>query len=109
MYLRLSDTLFSIHQSLPSAYDMIVCFLAPTEDLYELLCHRKKERKRGKRERTPQNECFWNNSDPVHLIWTKFGMDILRDDLQLSIFSKRRTTFFSPLTHPPTEKKNKKY
>ena len=28
---------------------------------------------------TPQNECFWNNSNPVHLIWTKFGMDILLD------------------------------
>ena len=51
--------------------------LAPTGELYELLCHRK-ERER-KEKRIPQNECFWNNSDPVHLIWTKFGMDIQLD------------------------------
>jgi hypothetical protein len=42
--------------------------LAPTGELYELLCHRK-ERER-KEKRIPQNECFWNNSDLVHLIWT---------------------------------------
>ena len=50
-------------------------FVAPTGELYELLCHRKRKREK----RTPQNESFWNNSDPVHLIWTEFGMDILLD------------------------------
>ena len=50
--------------------------LAPTGELYELLCHRKEGREKN---RTPQNDCFWNNSDPVHLIWTTFGMDILID------------------------------
>ena len=56
-------------------------FLAPIRRLYELLCHRKgrgKGREKG-RERAQQNECFCNNLDPAHLIWTKFGMDILLD------------------------------
>ena len=26
-----------------------------------------------------QNECFCNNLDPAHLIWTKFGMDMQLD------------------------------
>ena len=34
---------------------------------------------RRRRRGGAQNECFWNNSDLVHLIWTKFGMDILID------------------------------
>ena len=60
---------------------MVIPFLAPTGELYELLCHRReKERERkSKRERTQQNECFCNNLDPAHLIWTKFGMDIQLD------------------------------
>ena len=40
-----------------------------------------------------QNECYWNNSDPVHLIWTKFGMDILlgpRNKAVEEFFSKSK-------------------
>ena len=32
-----------------------------------------------------QNECFCNNLDPVHLIWTKVGMDIQLDPRNKSV------------------------
>ena len=46
-------------------------------------------------EEDPQNECFWNNLDPVQRIWTKFGMDILLDPRnklaeEFSFFSKSK-------------------
>ena len=57
-------------------------FLAPTGELYELLCHKKEKKKKEdkkEKERTQQNKCFCNNLDLVQLIWTKFGMDIQLD------------------------------
>ena len=52
-------------------------FLAPTRELYEPLCHRKKKRRRRAKRR--KGECFWNNSECAILIWMKSGMDILLD------------------------------
>ena len=43
-------------------------FLAPTGELYDLLCHRKKKRRKKRRKRTQQNECFCNNLDPIYRI-----------------------------------------
>ena len=42
--------------------NFVVNFLAPTGELYELLCHRKEK-----------EELFWNNSDCAIPIWTKIG------------------------------------
>ena len=47
------------------------------------------------KERTPQNECFWNNSDPADPIWTESGMDILLDTR-----NKPVDEFFNPRWPP---------
>ena len=49
-------------------------FLAPTGELYELLCHRKRKMER---ENESTNGLFFNNSECTVLIWTKFGMTLL--------------------------------